>query len=350
MKTAVRERTDSISGRSREPEPAAAAVDDRPGAMARALIAEMRARGELDLQQIVDAASRAQQDGRLSDAYLLYFFAAREGLQHLVGEVDVVVDVEHRERRAVDDDPEALFLADTFGDGLHLVDDLAQLLRHRARAVHHQVGVGQAAVDLGDDVHLQHVAGGLLGELVGAVAGADGHGQGVAAGVGDPYAPVVVDVVDPDVDPATVDAGILGVAHDVLHAELIDPDSGTPKALEPGAEGELVLTHLARDCQPLVRFRTGDIIAVDETGGCTCGRTGFRFRVIGRSDDMVVVRGVNLYPSAVEAVVSGAGVTGEYRVEVDERHALPAIRMQAKQDSRLGSHPRSRLLSSRSMS
>ena len=58
-------------------------------------------------------------------------------------------------------------------------------LRHRAGAVHHQVGVGQAAVDLLDEVHLQHVAGGLLGELVGAVAGADGDGQGVAAGVGD---------------------------------------------------------------------------------------------------------------------------------------------------------------------
>ncbi|MCA8933928.1 MAG: hypothetical protein KDA49_15745 [Rhodospirillaceae bacterium] len=105
------------------------------------------------------------------------------------------------------------------------------------------------------------------------------------------------------------------MAADVLWPELIDPETTEPLALAAGAEGELVLTHLVRDCQPLVRFRTGDIIAVDETDACACGRTGFRFRVIGRSDDMVVVRGLNMFPTMVAGVLSEiAALTGDYRI------------------------------------
>lgn len=108
------------------------------------------------------------------------------------------------------------------------------------------------------------------------------------------------------------------MAADVLWPELIDPDSAVPVPLVAGAEGELVLTHLVRDCQPLVRFRTGDIIAVDATEPCLCGRTGFRFRVIGRSDDMVVVRGLNLFPTMVAAVLSEIPeLSGDYRIVLD---------------------------------
>ena len=108
------------------------------------------------------------------------------------------------------------------------------------------------------------------------------------------------------------------VAHDVLHAELIDPDSGTLKQFEPGNSGELVLTHLTRECQPLVRFRTGDIIRIENTEVCKCGCAGFRFRVIGRSDDMVVVRGLNMFPSMVAAVVTSfEELSGDYRIVLD---------------------------------
>ncbi len=110
------------------------------------------------------------------------------------------------------------------------------------------------------------------------------------------------------------------LASDVLYPELIDPDTAQPLALTDGAEGELVLTHLERQCQPLVRYRTGDIIAVDETGPCKCGRTGFRFRVIGRSDDMVVVRGLNLFPTMVSAVISEFDeLSGNYRIVLDTK-------------------------------
>jgi len=119
------------------------------------------------------------------------------------------------------------------------------------------------------------------------------------------------------------------MAADVLWPELIDPDTGTPLPLHAGTEGELVLTHLARDCQPLVRFRTGDIIAVDDTDPCACGRCGFRFRVVGRSDDMVVVRGLNLFPTMVAAVLTGMdALSGDYRITLDTPppyDALPLV-------------------------
>lgn len=114
------------------------------------------------------------------------------------------------------------------------------------------------------------------------------------------------------------DTALHFVAHDVLHAELIDPDTEQVKPLEAGAEGELVLTHLSRDCQPLVRFRTGDIILIQNTDTCQCGCAGFRFRVIGRSDDMVVVRGLNMFPTMVAAVVTSfAELSGDYRIMLD---------------------------------
>jgi phenylacetate-CoA ligase len=110
------------------------------------------------------------------------------------------------------------------------------------------------------------------------------------------------------------------LADDVLFAEIIDAETGVSLPLEQGVEGELVLTHLLRDCQPLVRFRSGDIIAVDETTTCRCGHQGMRFRVVGRSDDMVVVRGLNVFPSMVAAVINGfAELSGNYRIVLDKK-------------------------------
>lgn len=104
------------------------------------------------------------------------------------------------------------------------------------------------------------------------------------------------------------------MALDILHPELID-DHGDVLPWESGATGELVLTHLARDCQPLVRFRTGDIVTIEATGTCGCGRTAPRLRVTGRADDMVVVRGVNVFPTSVAALVtSDPALSGEYRI------------------------------------
>lgn len=117
------------------------------------------------------------------------------------------------------------------------------------------------------------------------------------------------------------------VALDVLYPELINPDTLDAVPWREGESGELVLTHLAKECQPLVRFRTGDIITLTGTGKAQCGRTAPRFRVVGRSDDMIVVRGINVFPVMVASVLNGySELSGDYRIRLAQpppHHVLP---------------------------
>jgi phenylacetate-CoA ligase len=92
-------------------------------------------------------------------------------------------------------------------------------------------------------------------------------------------------------------------ARGFVHLELIDPDAGLPVEMDDGASGELVLTHLRHRAAPLLRFRTRDHVQV-WVGPCACGRTGPRLRCIGRTDDMLIVRGVNVFPAAIREAVS----------------------------------------------
>jgi phenylacetate-CoA ligase len=127
----------------------------------------------------------------------------------------------------------------------------------------------------------------------------------------------VSDVLSNFAGQCTEETDLHFLAGDVLYPELVDPESGAALPLEEGSRGELVLTHLERECQPLVRFRTGDIVAITATGACACRRTGPRFRVIGRSDDMVVIRGINVFPTSVAAVLNGIdALGGEYRIRL----------------------------------
>jgi phenylacetate-CoA ligase len=98
-------------------------------------------------------------------------------------------------------------------------------------------------------------------------------------------------------------AGMHFSADGLIHVELIDPDSGSPKTLRDGATGELVYTHLAREAAPLLRFRSRDHVQV-WISPCACGSSALRVRCIGRTDDMLIVRGVNVFPSAVREVVA----------------------------------------------
>ncbi len=94
------------------------------------------------------------------------------------------------------------------------------------------------------------------------------------------------------------------LAPDYVLLELVDPATGTALTWEDGAEGELVATHLERDCVPLVRFRVRDRVVV-RTSPCACGRTTPRITCVGRTDDMLIVAGVNVWPSAIKDVVAG---------------------------------------------
>ena len=94
--------------------------------------------------------------------------------------------------------------------------------------------------------------------------------------------------------------------------ELIDPETKEPMSIETGAVGELAYTSLTREAMPVVRFLGGDIVRVEGTS-CECERTSFRMRVLGRRDDMFIVRGVNVYPSAILSIV------GEFRPRLTGR-------------------------------
>ena len=143
-------------------------------------------------------------------------------------------------------------------------------------------------------------------------------------------------------------------ARGFVHPELIDPESGAAVALADGATGELVLTHLRHRAAPLLRFRTRDHVAV-RMGPCPCGRTGPRVRCLGRTDDMLIVRGVNVFPAAIREVVTGLAprVSGQILVRpqapgVKQRPPLPVsveLARGADADSALADAIRDRLRS-----
>ncbi len=112
--------------------------------------------------------------------------------------------------------------------------------------------------------------------------------------------------------------GMHMVSPDFVLAELIDKDSGVVKPFTPGASGELVYTSLAREASPVLRFRSGDHVEVLEQN-CPCGRTGPTIRCVGRTDDMLIVRGVNVFPSAVQEIVGELRprVSGALRILAD---------------------------------
>ena len=123
------------------------------------------------------------------------------------------------------------------------------------------------------------------------------------------------------------------LAEDHAVFELIDPDSGAVLAWDDGIEGELVVTHLDRECVPLVRFRTRDRIRVTARP-CSCGRTSPRITCIGRTDDLLIVNGVNVWPSAVSDVVSSFApdTTGalEIVLEQDPPSVTPPLRVRVE--------------------
>lgn len=105
------------------------------------------------------------------------------------------------------------------------------------------------------------------------------------------------------------------LAGDFVIPEIIDPDTGESLPIEDGVEGEIVFTHIDRDCVPLIRFRSRDRV-VAWTKPCRCRRSGFRLRIVGRTDDMLILRGVNVFPSAIKDVVSQMRpkTTGEIQI------------------------------------
>ncbi|HEY0481088.1 MAG TPA: phenylacetate--CoA ligase [Kofleriaceae bacterium] len=114
------------------------------------------------------------------------------------------------------------------------------------------------------------------------------------------------------------------VQEDHFLPEVIDPDTG--EVLPADREGELVFTPITKEALPLLRYRTGDIASLDRAP-CVCGRTTVRMsRIRGRRDDMLIIRGVNLYPSEVERIVLGVpDVAPHYQLVVERPGALDEL-------------------------
>lgn len=123
-------------------------------------------------------------------------------------------------------------------------------------------------------------------------------------------------------------AGLHLLESDYL-VEVIDPQTGA--ARPPGEAGELVLTNLGRLGSPVIRYRTGDLVRCSATP-CPCGLPFVRLEggVLGRTDDMILLRGNNLYPAALEAVIHRFADVAEYRVEVDQSSALAELRIEVE--------------------
>jgi phenylacetate-CoA ligase len=107
--------------------------------------------------------------------------------------------------------------------------------------------------------------------------------------------------------------------------EIIDPATGAH--VHAGEPGELILTTLNRTGSPLLRYRTGDLVKASIDGICQCGRSDLALEggILGRADDMVVVRGVNIFPGAVEEVIRAHAGVAEYQVRVSRAQALAQL-------------------------
>jgi len=123
---------------------------------------------------------------------------------------------------------------------------------------------------------------------------------------------------------------VLHVIESSFIPEVIDPATGQPAP--PGAPGELVLTNLGRIGSPLLRYRTGDWVHPAAAAPCGCGSHEMALQggILGRTDDMIVVRGVNIYPSALDDIVHASHQVAEYRVEVHAERTLPELRVQVE--------------------
>lgn len=120
---------------------------------------------------------------------------------------------------------------------------------------------------------------------------------------------------------------------DFALVQLIDSETGQIKEVADGEQGEYIFTHLDRRGCPLLRYRTGDVIKV-HTAPCACGRTGWRMDIVGRSDDMLLVRGVNVFPSALQSVVGGFSpkVTGAIQIVLPKAgpQVVPPLKMRVE--------------------
>ena len=132
------------------------------------------------------------------------------------------------------------------------------------------------------------------------------------------------EIIGPGVSNSCDESDELHIFEDHFYPEIIDPKTG--EVLPDGEKGELVITTLSKQALPIIRYRTGDITSLNRTP-CKCGRTHVRMKsVMGRADDMLIVNGVNVFPSQVEHVLANIdGITLNYQIIADKKGYLDKL-------------------------
>ena len=132
------------------------------------------------------------------------------------------------------------------------------------------------------------------------------------------------EIMGPGVAMECAERGGLHIAEDQFYCEIIDPE--TLEVLPDGEVGELVITTLTRECSPMIRYRTRDVTTINAEP-CACGRTHRKIdRIIGRSDDMMIIRGVNVFPQQIEQIITGFDeITAHYQIVLTDNGPLDKV-------------------------
>ena len=144
----------------------------------------------------------------------------------------------------------------------------------------------------------------ISGGIFGAEPCSENMRQEIADKLGIQYCDVygLSEIMGPGVAMECAERGGLHIAEDQFYCEIIDPE--TLEVLPDGEVGELVITTLTRECSPMIRYRTRDVTTINAEP-CACGRTHRKIgRLLGRTDDMLIIRGVNVFPSQIEQVIT----------------------------------------------
>lgn len=168
----------------------------------------------------------------------------------------------------------------------------------------------------------------VSGVILGAEPASENMRQEIREKLGVQYCDVygLSEIMGPGVAMECVAANGLHVAEDQFYVEIVDPDTFEP--MPDGEYGELVITTLTRECCPLVRYRTRDITRIVPEV-CSCGRTHRKIdRIVGRSDDMLILRGVNVFPSQIEQVITGfPEIAPQYQIILTTKGPLDRVEL-----------------------
>lgn len=188
--------------------------------------------------------------------------------------------------------------------------------------------IADTAIEMGYDPAKEFK---ISGVICGAEPASENMRQEIADKLGVQYCDVygLSEIMGPGVAMECKERGGLHIAEDQFYCEIVNPDTG--EVLPDGEWGELVITTLTREATPLIRYRTRDVTRI-VSEPCACGRTHRKIdRLRGRTDDMLIIRGVNVFPSQIEQVITGfPEIATQYQIILTNRGPLDHVELQVE--------------------